>query len=192
MNNSDEKKKINETIISCSDNNLIQGNCSIYGNLCVENDLMIKSNVFFSDSIYLNNSFNLPSEIINDNNFINYSNLTISNSFYELLLNNVINSIQKTFNSKLNKNICKYSSIKFYSEKNKFMASSIILINKKFNINKKIVLTSGLFYIVFVKKQTIFIKPISETFIITNQKYKLINVIKDDIFIKTSQNSEIF
>lgn len=192
MSNCDKKK--NETIIS-SGNNLIQGNCSIYGNLCVENDLMIKSNVFFSDSIYLNNSLNLQSEIINDNNLINYSNLIISNSFYELLLNNVINSIHNTFNTKLNKNISKYSSIKFYSEKNKFIASSIILINKKFNINKKIILTSGLFYIVFVKKQIIFIKPISETFIITNQKYKLINVIKDDVFvnfpINTSQNSDI-
>ena len=129
----------------------------------------MSSNAFFNNNIFINNSLNLPSEIIKNISEFIHSEYTDINykKMFDSLLENIIFSI---------KNIdlinTKFSSIKFYSEKNKYILPSIINISKKFVINGNVFLGNGLFYVVFIKTKVIIAKPINDTFFILNKKYE--------------------
>lgn len=198
---SDEEKSINNKSIN---NNTIEPDYTIFEKLLVEKELITNSNVFFNNTLYMNNSLNLPSEIIDIQNTdiqIQYTDLFISVSSYKYLLSNVINSIAGLNGLKDTLDLdnkpqeynleqkSSYSSIKFYSEKNKYLAPSIISVNKKFNIGNEIIFTTGLFYVIFIKNKILVAKPIMDTFVLINKKYKLINVLNDSDFINEFANS---
>lgn len=150
------------------------GNCSIYGNMYLNNDLISKSNIFSYGDIFINNSINISTEKIDNIEFKFDSNYNYINKVsYDYLLNNIITLL---INDNLN---IKFSSIKFYSEKNKYLAPSIVAINKKFILNNSIIMSFGLFYCVFLKKKIIIAKPLSETFTLIDKKYNLIKINDD-------------
>jgi hypothetical protein len=149
----------------------------------------MSSNAFFNNNIFINNSLNLPSEIIKNNSEFIYSDYTDMNykKLFDNLLENIILSIKN-----IDLTNTKFSSIKFYSEKNKFILPSMINISKKFVINGNVFLGTGLFYVVFIKTKVIIAKPINDTFIILNKKYEPIttNNFNENI-LNTNLNLEI-
>jgi hypothetical protein len=90
---------------------------------------------------------------------------------YKYLLTNVINNLQE-FKFKDQK----YSSLICYSDKNKYLAPSIMSVNKKFTYENNVIMSMGLFYVVFLKKKIIVAKPIIDTFVLVDKNYNLISI----------------
>ena len=161
-------KNIIDGEIELHGNNNIIGDCFIDGNLYLNNNFMT-SNAFFNNNIFINNSLNLASEKITFNAYGNTN--TISDKFYSYIFNNMLDTIKN-----IDLTNSKFSSIKFYSEKNKHIIPAIVNVNKKFTILDDIFLGSGLFYIMVIKKKIIAVKPLMDTFIILNKKYNIVSI----------------
>ena len=177
--NKSKKKYINRELE-------INGDCFINDNLYLKNNFMA-SNAFFNQNIFINNSLNLPSEKIKLNyDFIDLNtNNFEQDKFYNFMLENMINSTKNLDLTSIN-----FSSIKFYSEKNKYILPSIINISKKFVIDDEIFLGTGLFYVIFIKNKIIVSKLINDTFVILNKKYEPI-IENKTTNIKINQNNII-
>lgn len=158
------------------------GNIEINGDCYIEKDLFIKSNAFFNNSLLMNNSISLDSENLDK---LEYIDLNISIDSYKSLLSNIINT---TINNNLNDDV---SSIKFYSDKTKFIAPSIVSINKKFKYKDNIIMSFGLFYVIFLKKKILSVKPILDTFTLIDKSYNLIKINNEINYSKIEHSQNV-
>ena len=157
-------------------NNLNKNDEDTFKDFYIENNLIANSNIFLNSSLYMSNSMYLQTETIYDDiNEFSGEETILPLKMKNFFLDNITKSIKNTnFSDK------RCSSIKFYSEKSKYLAPSIININKKFvfankilnNTNNEILMGMGLFYILFLKTTVVDVKYIGDTFILINKKYQ--------------------
>lgn len=163
QNNKIYNEKTNLTV--CGDS-AFYGDSSIYGSECIKNNLTVNNKSYFDSDITLNNSLTLKKEII-ENVFI-HSN-TISPEHYNLLLNNILSSIQ-------NNNINNFSLLKFSHKKNININSGLFSASKKFVLSKKNINAFLLVYIIYSNTKIIAVKPILDTFVIIDSKENIIKI----------------